>query len=444
MYQLIIRMGKRMIVPKQYENRKSISERRLAAKRLAAKLMLVMLPIAVLGSGGASADWNFDPVLRAAWDSNDNATFSTRTDDEIKLSGYMAEASLNFIYNSESSYLSMRPMLRTRDYGNEVDEEDWNSDDQFLKILGFFEGDKNSFRIFADLSRESVRTAELADADLDTEIDPDDIADDQSGFVTEQRRDRYRISPRWTYRFSGVSSIVTDLSYLTAGYEETDDVLTLFDFTDIRLRIGYRRNYSERNSGVFSISARDYDTDRFAGDQKSYEIAGSFIRRLSETTQFRARFGIESLKQENVGIPTLSIDPQSTAEISLSRQLKTIRLLAQYRKRVNASGRGNLTSRDELNLRFSRDLNDRVTVGLGARAYKTETVSGIFNEQDFVQIRGQVVWRISRAFSMQADYRNTVIDRGLVDGAADSSQFTLWLSYQPNPVGRDDRLQINF
>lgn len=429
-----------MTVPKQFiDNRKSVSERRFATR-----LMLVVLPIAILGSGIASAEWQFDTILRAAGDFDDNATLSTRTDDEVDLSGYMAEASLDMIYTSERSYLSLRPMVRTRNYGNDVETEDWNADDQFFNILGFFEGDKNSFRIFSDASRELVRTAELADADLDTEIDPDDIADDQTGLVTNQRRNRFRISPRWTYRFSNLSSIETDLSYLTTGYENTDDPVSLFDFTDIRLRTGYRRNFSARNSAMFSISARDYDTDRFAGDRKSFEIAGSFIRRLSETTQFRARVGIESLEQEDIGLPTLSIDPQPTAEISLSRQLKTIRLLAQYRKRVNASGRGALTTRDELNLRFSRDLNDRVTVGLGARAYKAETVSGIINTQDFVQIRGQVVWRISRAFSMQADYRHTVIDRGLIDGAADSNRFTLWLSYQPNPVGRDDRLRIRF
>lgn len=427
-----------MTVPTQDENAKSAPERRSVTK-----LILVVLPIAILAAGSASADWNFDPILRAAWDFDDNATLSTRTDDEVELSGYMAEASLDMIYTSERSYLSLRPMVRTRNYGDDV-EEDWNADDQFFEALGFFEGDKNSFRIFADASRESVRTAELADADLDAETDPDDIADDQSGLVTNQRRNRLRISPRWTYRFSNVSSVETDLSYLTTSYEETDDLISLFDFTDVRLRLGYRRNFSARNSAMFSISARDFDTDRFGGDKQTYEIAGSYIRRLSETTQFRARFGLESVDQEEVGLPTVSIDPQPTGEITLSRNLETIRLLAQYRKTVNSSGRGNLTSRDEINLRFTRDLNDRVTVGLGARAYKAETVSGIFNTQDFVQIRGQVVWRISRAFSMQADYRHTVIDRGLIDGAADSNRFTLWLSYQPIPVGRDDRLRIRF
>jgi hypothetical protein len=407
--------------------------------------MLVVLSIAALGSRVASADWQFDPILRAAWDSDDNATLSTRTDSEINLSGYLAEASLDMIYSSERSYLSMRPILRTRNYGNDPEDEDWNADDQFFDILGFYEGDRNSFRIFGDFSRESVRTAELADADLDTEVDPDDIADDQSGFISgNQRRERFRIAPRWSHRFSSVSSIETDLSYLATAYEETDDLTNLFDFNDIRLRFSYRRNFSDRNTGIFSLSARDYDTDRFGGDKRTYEISGGFVRRLSETTQFRLRVGLESVDQEDVGLPTATVDPQPTAEITFNRRLKTIRLLAQYRKRVNATGRGALTNRDEVNLRFSRDLNERVSVGLGARAYQSETVSGIANSQDFVQIRGQVVWRISRAFSTQLDYRHTVLDRNFIEGAADSNRITVWLSYQPNPVGRDDRLRIQF
>lgn len=411
-------------------------------RRLLTVLVLAASPALLLGTTIASADWQFDPVLRAAWDFDDNATLSTRTDDEIELSGYLAEASLDAIYTSERSYLSMRPILRTRNYGDENDE--WNADDQFLEILGLWEGDKNTFRLFGDFSREAVRTAEIADADLNTEIDPDDIADDQSGFVnTSQRRNRFRLAPRWTYNFSGISSIETELSYLTATYEEIDDPVSLFDFTDINLRVQFRRDFSDRSTAVFSLRARDYNTDRFGGDRQSLEIAGGFVRRLSQTTQFRARVGLESVDQEEIeGLPTTTIDPQPTGEITLIRQLETIRFLAGYRKRINASGRGVLTSRDEINLRFTRDLSDRVTVGLGARAYSTDTISGIANTQDYVQIRGQVIWRLSRSFSMQADYRHIVINRERLDGAADSNRFTVWFSWRPNPVGRDDRLRI--
>lgn len=409
--------------------------------RLAILIALVVALLSVFGIREATADWQFDPILRAAFDYDDNATLSTRTDDEIELSGYVAEASLDMIYTSPSAYLSMRPIVRSRDYGEE--NAPWNTDDQFFRLLGFWEGDKNSFRIFGDYSREAVRTAEVADADLDTEIDPEDIADDQSGFVdTLQRRDRFRIAPRWTYRFNDISSLQTEVSYLTTSYEETEDALSLFDFTDINLRSQYLRNISERTTAIFSLRARDYNSDRFGGDRQSVEVSGGFSRRVSPTTQFRAQVGIESVEQEDVGLPTTSIDPQPTFELALSRQLETIRFLAQYRRRVNASGRGVLTARDELNLRFTRDLTERVSAGLGARAYTTDTISGIANTQDYVQIRGQLVWRISRSFSMQADYRHVVINREQFDGAADTTRFTLWLSWQPNPAGRDDRLKV--
>jgi hypothetical protein len=410
-------------------------------RRLARLAAFIVLPLAVCSPGEGSADWQFDPVLRAGFDYDDNATLSTRTDDEVELSGYLGEASLDMIYTSPTAYLSMRPIVRTRDYGKENDI--WNADDQFFDLLGFWDGDKNSFRIFGDFSREAVRTAEIADADLDTEIDPEDISDDQTGFVnTSQRRNRYRLVPRWTYRFNEISSLQTEVSYLTTSYEDTVDAAALFDFTDINLRTQYQRTFSERSTAIFSLRARDYNSDRFAGDRQSIELSGGIARRVSPTTQFRAQVGIESIDQEDVGLPTTSIDPQPTFELALSRQLETIRFLAQYRRRVNASGRGVLTSRDELNLRFTRDLTERFSVGLGARAYTTDTISGVANTQDYVQIRGQVVWRISRSFSMQADYRHVVINREQFDGAADSTRFTLWLSWRPNPAGRDDRLKV--
>ncbi len=411
------------------------------SQRLAIALAIAALTTSVFGTRDASADWQFDPVLRAAYDYDDNATLSTRTDDKIDLSGYLAEASLDMIYTSPSAYLSMRPMARTRDYGSEND--DWNADDQFFDLLGIYNGDKNSFRIFGDFGREAVRTAEIADADLDTEIDPEDIADDQTGLVnTSQRRNRYRLAPRWTYRFNEISALETEVSYLTTSYDDTDDALSLFDFTDINLRFQFLRNISARSTAIFALRARDYNSDRFGGDRQSAELSGGFSRRISETTQFRARVGMEWVDQEDVGLPTTSIDPEPTFELALSRQLETIRLLAQYRRRVNASGRGVLTARDEINLRFTRDLNERVSVGLGARAYTTDTITGTANTSDYVQIRGQVVWRISRTFSMQADYRHVVIDREQFDGAADSTRFTIWLSWQPNPAGRDDRLRV--
>ena len=418
-------------------------------RRSFARLKILCLAIGVLQTGVATADWKFDPILRAAWDYDDNATLSGRTDEEIELSGYIAEASVDLVRESERGFFSLRPMYRGRNYGSDSER---NADDAFVRLLSLFDGDKNSFRILVDASSEAVRTAELADAALDTNIDPNEIDDDQSGFVNDQsgtvsvreRRERYRVNPSWEYQISDISTFTTNFNYLTVSYDEQEDPITLFDFTDARLRFAFRRRFSPRNIVVLSLSGRDFDTDRFGGDRSTYDLMAGFERRLSETTQFRALFGAEAIEQEDVGQVSVDTEVKPVVDISLTRRLKTIHLLAQYRQRVNATGRGELTQRDEINLRFTRDLNDRFSAGLGFRAYADRTVSGPDREQNYVQLRGQVIWRISRSFFLQGDYRYSVIDRDTIEGAANSNRLTIWLSYRPNEVRRDPRMGFRF
>ena len=413
-----------------------------AAFRRAPGAVARLLALTVLSTAAAPAmaDWQIDPVFRAAWDFDDNSTLSSRTDQEQEISGYIAEVSADFIYDTDQNYFSLRPILRTRDYGEDSGQD---SDDQFLRLNWRYDGARHDFGIFGDYGRESVRTAELADADLDTDIDPDDIADDQSGLnFVATRRERYKVTPRWSYRMSEVSTISASWNYLTVAYDEIPGRDELFDYTDNRITIGYRRNLSPRNDMVASLTARDFDTDRFGRDKQTYGLGVGLLHSVSERTEFRANLGVEAFEEDDALEITENPDPRLVYDFSLVHRLETIRLLAQYRQRVNATGRGDLTKRDEINLRLTRDLNDRFSAGIGLRAYNDTTITGIENEQTYVQLRGQVIWRISRSFFMQADYRNTVLDRDSVGEAADSNRITVWFTYQPNPVGRQRSVSL--
>ena len=398
-------------------------------------LLLVTIPV-----NAAMANWQIDPVLRAAWDFDDNSTLSSRTDQEKEISGYIAEASANFVYTADRSFFSARPILRTRRYG---DDSGNDSDDQFLRLRGRYGGARHFFGLIGDYSREGVRTAELADADLDTDIDPDDIADDQSGLnFIGTRRERFKLSPRWSYSLSELSAVSASWDYLSVAYDEAPGGRQLFDYTNHRIRVGYRRNLSPRSNMVVALTARDFDTDQFGGDKQTFGLDMGFVHSLSETTQFRATVGLEAFEEDPDIVDAENPDPQMVYDISLVHRLETIRLLAQYRQRVNATGRGDLTKRDEVNLRLTRDLNDRFSAGIGLRAYNDSTISGSNNEQTYVQLRGQVVWRLSRSLFIQADYRNTVLDRSLEGEAADSNRITVWLTYQPNPVGGQPTINL--
>jgi len=404
------------------------------SNKIRPKQFALIATITVLCIENAAAEWELDPMIRAAWDYDDNAALSIRTDQEEELSGFIGEVSVDFRNNGEKGFFSLRPRFRTRNYGSDSNRD---SDDDFLDLRAGYTGVRNSFRFFANYARESVRTAELADAELNTDIDPDDISDDDSGRVrSRERRERVRVTPRWAYKISDVSSLEADINFLTVDYSEEQVSSTLFDYTDTRLRLTYRRKFSSRNTGLVTLTGRDYTTERVNGDRTGFGIAAGFNRSLSETVEFRALFGVEETNREDTGVPGASDDPNFVTDISLTRRLETIRLLAQYRQRVAPSGRGELITRNEFNLRFTRDLNDRFTAGLGVRAYTVDSVDGITNEQDYVQLRGQLIWRLTETFYIQTDYRHTVLNREFFGEGADSDRVTMWFTYQPNSRGR--------
>ena len=400
-------------------------------------LLGVTLLALALGLGSASpayADLEFEPILRAAWDYDDNAALSVRTDEEEQISGVIGEASVDIRNAFDKGFISLRPMLRSRRYESEADRD---SDDQFLDFRSSYNGVRNDFRFNADYDRESVRTAELADADLDTDIDPDDIPDDDTGRISgRERRERIRGTARWGFQLSSVSVIEASVNHLDVGYEDQEPLSTLFDYTDTRFRLAYNRSFSPRTSGVIAATARNYNSERLNADQSGVGVQLGLTRDLSETVQFRALFGVEDTDVQTAGLVPEDREQNIIGNISIVRNLETTRLLAQYRQRIAPSGRGGLTRRDEFNLRFTRDLNDRFSAGLGVRAYTINTLRGDVAEQDFVQLRGQVFWRISQAFSLQADYRYTVINRELLGEGANANRITLWLSYHPMTTGR--------
>jgi hypothetical protein len=129
-----------------------------------------------------------------------------------------------------------------------------------------------------------------------------------------------------------------------------------------------------------------------------------------------------------------STDP--VGEITLTRRLETINLLAQYRRVVSGGGTGNLTARDIININFTRELTERVSAGIGVRAYSTtalrEAEGSPFDERDYVQLRAAVAWNLSRTLSFEVTYRYTVLDRVNLGESSNSNNIRLWFNWRPS------------
>ncbi len=386
-------------------------------------ISVIALAIVVAAPAAHAQEWRIEPVLRAGYESDDNANLNILTIEEADISGTLLEGSARFSYNSPTSVFSATPTILDRDYG----EEDFDATEEFFDLRYSYTGQSSRFRFRGSYASELARTAERLDTDFDIE-DPDEIPDDTTGLV-QIRGDRERIDifPAYSYQLSDASAIGFDIRYTDVSYEQ-QFVGLLNDFENTRANVRYSRDWSARTKAIFNVTYRTYEaagSDSVSG----YGVSGGIERRLSEKTRLRVIAGLENT--DLIGGDS-EVDP--VGEITLTRQLETIRLLAQYRRVISGGGSGNLTNRDVININFTRDLTQKVGAGIGVRAYSTKSRSNsgaTFDERDYVQLRAQFFWNLTETFQFEANYRYTVLDRQTIGESANSNNISLWMNWRP-------------
>ena len=387
--------------------------------------------LALLGSTSIAVaqDWVFDPVIKAGWEVDDNAVLSIRTDEEVKVSGYRGDVSLNLNYLSDTSRFSLVPRIRVRKY----DIEEYDSTDVFFRANFNHRGQSSSFGLKTLYEQESVRTAERSDADFDFE-DPTDIVNDDTGLVQlGGDREKVRLRPDWSYRTSTTSSISAVIDYFDVTYEDVfQDLLT--DYTDTKAEVSYSSAFSDVTTGVLQINARQFRNDDEINEFDGFGFLIGFERALSEKTELRALIGMDNAKFPGDGA---SDESAFVADFSFARNLETIRILAQYKLAITASSTRIPTIRDNFNLNFSRRLSEKISASLGVRAYQTKVLTGNSNAgRDYVKLAAGFDWYLNPTFLLEFEISHTVIDRRLAGESADANQASVWFVYRPNSPQR--------
>lgn len=404
---------------------------RHSGRSRAGAIFLVLAGIFLQTGTAEAQEWRFEPLLRAGLEYDDNARLDTRTDEQVELNGWLAEVAATMAYASERSTFSATPRALVRRYS---DNPEFDSDDIFFVARHTFDGTRNDFGFRLQFDQQQVRTAERSDTDLNAD-DPGEVEDDSTGRVLLfGERAKWTLAPYWRYRMTEDSQIGLDVTYYDVQYDDELKV-RLRDYTDGRVNLTFRRSFSPNTSGAILATYRRFDKELFGLDPvEGYGAQIGFTHDISSQTVLRAMAGVESADD---GITDRVTEP--VADISLRHDLETIRLLAFYRRIIGASGNGQLSVRDSLMLTATRQLTEKISAGVGLRAYQSKNLSQVLqDDREQVQLRANFTWRFTRSFSTSIDYRYTVLDRGgLVESeSANSNQVNLWFAYEPRSRDR--------
>jgi hypothetical protein len=374
-------------------------------------------------------NWAFEPIVRVGGEYDDNAVLDIRTDQEVEVTGFLLDLAVDIKYSSPTTEFVLQPHAVSRNY---PDEPDFDSDDFFLESRFSHRGQSNTFGFRTRYEDQSIRTGERIFSDLEIE-DPDEIPDDDTGRVlVSGKRSKWLAVPSWDYQLSNTSSIGAVLVYNDVQYEEVLEEF-LNDYTDAQLSLNYRRKFSNVNTGLLSMTARRYDSAGSEFDITGYGVRAGIQHALSQKTQLRATIGLEEFEQAD-----FKFDSEIVGAITLTRSLETIRMFAQYRRTVSGSGANGVAARDSYNFNFRRRLSEKISAGLGVRAYRSRGVGGTtsIDDRNYVQLHSNIRWYLSTSFVIEADYRYTINDRSatIIGERANSNQINLWLVYQPKTI----------
>lgn len=371
-------------------------------------------------------DWRFEPAIAVGAEYDDNATLDIRTDEEVELEGYLIDLSALIAYSSPKSTFSIQPIWRSRNY---QDEPEFDSDDTFLNSKYTYIGNANSFGFRFNSNSQAIRTAERSDSDLDVE-DPEDIPENDSGRTFRNgTRQILRFMPFWRYQVSDTSSFGATVRYVDAAYKD-QVVQVLNDYRDVRLNLDYKHGVSAVTTLVYGATVRDYDSENVDTEIDGYGLFGGFDRAMSPTLQLSTRIGVEK-----TNLAEIESDPEVVGSIRLSRNVETINLFAEYRRFVQASGTRSLAIRDQVSVNFRRRLSEKISAGLGARAYKSKGLGGesSVDDRNYVQLHASVLWYLMPTFTIETEYRYTVLDRlGVTSEASNANRVNIWFTWRPN------------
>ncbi len=415
--------------------------------------MVVALTTSV---GVQAAEWALDPHISARTRYDDN--YRLNTSNELTVWETAILPKLTFSRTTERDRIAGTAGLNLRRF----DEDGLDRNDRFLKF--------ESSRLF-ETSRVGLNADYTRDSSLDSELVGDQL------FLDRVARERWSISPSWTYTLSQTTQLNASYQFVDLSYPDISDnqQYTGYQYHVASLGMSYGISPTTRLTSQLnaSRSERDDNTLRSNNVQISLGLEHAFSARLTGaasvgTGRTESKLSQDALTCSGILLPgfffgttgTVCVDPDSLTIIpfttatqtsntsssssvynaSLDYLLETGKLSMSMSRSITPYTNGSLVSNDRLRLSGTHQLSHKVESSLSLDWYKTtstDDTSGILDRSTF-SIRPGLHWNFERDWSLSASYRYFKQDyEGRADAAvSNSAELTLTYRWPKIAISR--------
>lgn len=380
----------------------------------------------------SAQQWKFEPVVLVGAEYNDNIRLIR--DDRLAIDGtaLIIDANARFVRRAETSEVRIAPRVRSWNYtDNSV--EDFN--DFLFDFFAMKQTQRGEFGFQTRLAREDILNAEIDDPDFDNPDVNDPVNLDTGRIQVAGERDRVIVTPYFNYDLTEALGFGIRANYIDVDYDENQ--FNLIDYTSAYLGTELEFRVSERSAWSLGAFGTNYDADANVALNESQTVGADigFRRQFSQTLEGWIRVGYQNIESDVtiVGVVVPESDNVTLFSAGLTQQNEISRVVLEASQDVDPNGSGFLQKRSQLRFRYERQLSPKMFGRIQARVQNSEELSELTNrlERDFQRYRIGLEWRLSRKWSIQADYEYTYQDYNDEVGDASSNAVAIGVVYNP-------------
>lgn len=378
----------------------------------------------------SAADWEFVPRIEVGALTDDNYNLAPVSNQQVDLAGGQIDAEFALRATSPLTEFTLAPQLISTFF---PDDEEWESDDAFLKLDWSHKRERFTADLRAQYSDEATRRSELPSSDADGDLGDPDNGDGGVVSATNHRQ-RLQIDPKLSFDVTQRSTIFLAATYDDVDYDEESPDNTV-GYSDMSASIGYGFRTSPTSLLTLSGAASRYERESDSAKADSYGVHVGWASQPSEVTRWYARVGAEEVEAvESPGSPVASgSETGFEGGLGADWTFQVTKLFVDATASVDPNASGRLIQREQLRLRLTRQFGPRLLGELGARASRDTALADeadTFRDRDYATGSLELEWRMTREFSLVGEYDLTWQDREGDVSDATSNAFRLSVVYQ--------------
>jgi hypothetical protein len=388
--------------------------------------LIAMAVAGALAAGGAAAaDWEFNPTVEAGYLYDTNYRL-TAPGSEIEVQGPMVDAAVELRALTPASEFSFTPRVHATYFPN---QQALDATDYYGTLYWEEHGQKVQTKVIAAYAQEDVVNSELLSAAVPGTSDLGQTLFGDSGRVlVKNRLSNVSLAPSMSYEMTqrNALELAADLTDVTYDHQLPGFQV---DYRSADLLAGLKTRVNETSSITTRLRAAQFDIDT-QDNTRSYGLELQWDTQNVAGTQTFLRGGAQQVE-----ISQNQKKVEWLAGAGLSRDVGRNQIFFDLSRGVGPSSAGLVITREQLRLRWTRDMTPRLQLLAGARATRDEGVDPAALFQPRVYATGDLgmQWHWQEEFSLRLTYDYTwqKFDNSIRDPAT-ASGATASIIYQPS------------